>query len=93
MRRSPHVPTVACFLIEAESRNEVPVYAFWCSFCDRWHTHGAVSEGNRSPHCISPESPFKRTGYNLKCVGKLPRKLFKRDGSLKNLTRTRAYLG
>lgn len=42
-------------------------YFFWCSFCNRFHYHGAVSAGHRIAHCKSNSgSPYLFDGYILK---------------------------
>jgi len=38
----------------------------WCPFCRKWHYHG-IGEGHRSAHCPH-DTPFKKTGYELKKV-------------------------
>ncbi len=41
-------------------------YFFWCSFCNCFHRHGAVSAGHRIAHCTNHYSPYLRDGYILK---------------------------
>ena len=46
----------------------------WCRWCCIWHTHGytgtKVGETtDRAAHCIAPDSPYKRTGYNVLVSG------------------------
>lgn len=58
-----------------------PFVTFWCPYCRRWHTHGALSDeleigrdlGHRVAHCFDPKSPYDRSGYHLVVGGKLPR--------------------
>ena len=41
-------------------------YAFWCSFCNKFHYHGSAELGHRTAHCINQNSPYHKTGYILK---------------------------
>lgn len=42
-------------------------YFFWCSFCNCFHRHGAVSAGHRIAHCNHlSNSPYLFDGYILK---------------------------
>lgn len=41
-------------------------YFFWCSFCNCFHGHGAVSLGHRIAHCNhKSNSPYLLNGYIL----------------------------
>jgi len=42
-----------------------PLAVFWCEYCKTFHTHGN-EDGHRVAHCVSKDSPFKKTGYILK---------------------------
>lgn len=65
---------------EADKNNEaVPVvyayddghhYTMWCDFCRAWHRHGR-GDGDVAAHCAYKDSPYRRTGYVLRCVGPL----------------------
>ncbi|MFH1134083.1 MAG: hypothetical protein V1735_06335 [Nanoarchaeota archaeon] len=37
----------------------------WCRYCLCWHHHG-LSFGNRCAHCRSWNTPYMRSGYNLR---------------------------
>lgn len=41
----------------------------WCIHCGCYHHHGR-GEGHRIAHCILDGSPFKRTSYYLRAVGR-----------------------
>lgn len=45
-------------------------WQFWCPFCLKYHTHGAV-RGHRVAHCIAQNSPFIETGYILESRQKI----------------------
>ena len=40
-----------------------------CRFCLRWHYHGHGA-GHRLAHCHREDSPYHRSGYKLKPIGK-----------------------
>lgn len=42
---------------------------FWCPFCKTHHMHGR-GNGHRNQHCSDPDSPFRKTGYELKMYPK-----------------------
>ena len=50
----PAVPVVEAVRIDG-------LYWFWCPWCRRRHCHGGT--GHRAAHCLSPSSPFWRSGY------------------------------
>jgi len=41
----------------------------WCPFCRKWHLHG-WGLGHRVAHCDVIESPFRRTGYELRAANR-----------------------
>ena len=43
-------------------------WVVWCKHCQTWHKHGPA-EGHREAHCLSVESPYYKTGYNLAYAG------------------------
>lgn len=43
----------------------------WCDFCSRWHYHGN-GDGHRVAHCTTVNSPYRKTGYILFRVPKVP---------------------
>jgi len=51
-------------------------YAVWCQYCVVWHRHSR-EDGDRAAHCDTP-SPYKETGYVVRCVGAAP-KLIRQD--------------
>ncbi|MEW6454370.1 MAG: hypothetical protein AB1490_27275 [Pseudomonadota bacterium] len=87
MKKQRIVPVVACYWVPPTEKNHPGEYAVWCPFCSEWHTHGAAAAGHRAPHCIEESSPFKETGYELKCIGLLPKHLMTKTGSLKNISK------
>ena len=55
------IPVVKVF----QSKDGVQYY-FWCSFCKRFHYHGAAALGHRLPHCINQNSAYLgNNGYIL----------------------------
>ena len=41
----------------------IPGLRVWCSWCRRWHVHGA-GYGHRAAHCHTA-SPYRDSGYTL----------------------------
>ena len=58
-------PTVLCEEIEPSRPGGVRTWRFWCQYCRRYHTHGAMP-GHRVAHCSDERSPFYERGYILK---------------------------
>lgn len=44
----------------------------FCHFCNKFHLHGN-GDGHRAAHCFTANSPYKKTGYILYRVPKLPK--------------------
>lgn len=61
-RNINEIPSVKVFITKDGVQ-----YFFWCSFCNRFHYHGASGLGHRLPHCINQNSPYLgNNGYILK---------------------------
>ena len=59
-------------ILDAYVANESQ-WAIWCRYCCCWHYHGK-SAGHRAEHCHKEDSPYMKTGYILRPIGKpIPR--------------------
>jgi hypothetical protein len=47
---------------------KTPTLKVWCDYCRVWHGHGEPA-GHRVAHCLNPDSPYRRGGYDLEVVG------------------------
>ncbi|MQA24289.1 MAG: hypothetical protein GEU94_02195 [Micromonosporaceae bacterium] len=59
----------------AVTRKGEHLLKIWCQHCKKFHIHGGISEepgagdGHRVAHCWRDDSPYKRSGYELREVG------------------------
>jgi hypothetical protein len=78
-------PVVLCFHLRSRTETDHDRFVFWCPHCAKWHSHSAEN-GHRAAHCLSnPASPFRATGYTLRCVGEVPAILLTSSGNLKDI--------
>ena len=56
-------------ILDAYERNDGYGLAVWCRCCRRWHVHGHGA-GHRVEHCHREDSPYMKTGYVLRPIGK-----------------------
>lgn len=56
-------------ILDAFDRLDGAGLMVWCRYCAKWHVpgHGA---GHRGEHCHKEDSPYLKTGYILRPVGK-----------------------
>lgn len=54
-------------LVTAVLSEDGETASFFCPFCLARHTHGATA-GNAVAHCFEPDSPYRRTNYDLMIV-------------------------
>ena len=78
------IPIVDAYRLPADRRGECDDFVFLCLFCRDWHSH-TPEEGHVSHHCTAESSPFRRTGYILRCVGTISEE--EMDRRLKELKR------
>lgn len=50
---------------EVYRRKKLVQLKVWCEYCETYHFHG-VTEGHRIAHCKKGDSPYHRTGYEIK---------------------------
>jgi hypothetical protein len=62
--RDQAMPVSMCEPLRATSWDRVWLWRTWCPHCCCFHHHSPVP-GHRVAHCVSPTSPFKKTGYVL----------------------------
>jgi len=56
-------------VLDAHDRPDNGGLAVWCRYCLKWHLHGA-GEGCRVAHCDKKDSPYTRSGYTLRAIGR-----------------------
>jgi len=75
------VPTLMAY-----DRDDGHGLAVWCRHCDGWHLHGQ-GNGHRMAHCHVEGSPYIKTGYVLKSIGKsVPTTEFRYETTLSTST-------
>jgi len=78
----PSAPTLPAYEV---TRIRVVRWFVWCNHCRDWHVHGPAP-GHREAHCRGQESPYYRTGYNLKLVGKMSQTQARREAEARRKT-------
>lgn len=63
----PEFPTLPAF---DTGNHFVAHLVAWCDRCRRWHHHSR-EDGHRVAHC-GDRSPYRETGYSLRCIGAAP---------------------
>lgn len=56
-------------VLDAYDRNDGHGLAVWCRYCLKWHVHGHGA-GDRAANCHVEDSPYIKTGYVLKPIGR-----------------------
>ena len=56
-------------ILDAYDRPDGHGLAVWSMYCRKWHVHGHGG-GDRAAHCHVEDSPYIKSGYVLRPIGK-----------------------